>query len=154
MGPWDGEPMPLRAGLDGMDRVVSLPRARFWDRNLDLFEGLTAPRRPGAGNPAPSLIYLMLFYVNLSFLSSKFSTHVFPCFFAFSSARELCRAASAASAPAVSEVGWELEEAFVFVLALPLDMAIAWIGFAGLSLIPRLRKKLGLCLGSTLMIPL
>lgn len=66
VGPRDGEPAPLRAGLDGMDRVVSPPRARFWDKNLDLFDGLVAPRRPGVGNPTPSLMYFVLFYVNLS----------------------------------------------------------------------------------------
>ena len=153
VGPRDGEPKPLRAGLVGMDRVVSLPRARLWDKNLDLFEDLAGPRRPGAGNPAPSLMYLVLFYVNLSPLSSQFSTHLFPCFFASSSARELCSAASAASVPAVSEAGLELEVVFVLVLVFGWFAAFAWIAFVGLNLIFMLRKKPALSLGSTLMTP-
>jgi len=67
VGPRDGEPTPVSAGLEGIDRVVSLPRPRFCERNLVLlviFAG--PPRLPVAafGNPEPSLMYFVLFEVN------------------------------------------------------------------------------------------
>lgn len=48
-------------------------------------------------------MYLVLLHVNLCSVPAECTTHVFPCFLAFSSAKELCKAASAASAPAVAE---------------------------------------------------
>jgi hypothetical protein len=145
VGPSAGEPTPLSAGLDGMDLVVSPPR-RFCERNLDLFEGLTAPRRPGAGK-LPSLIYFVLFHVNFCTLSPENTTHVLPCFFAFSSARELCKAARAASAPAVSEVAGVAVVVFAFV-----ELFAAFrLNFVGSNLTPRLPSHLVLTLGSTLV---
>lgn len=56
VGPFDGDLTPDRAGLEGIDRVVSLPRDRLLDSNLFL---LPAPFRwPGRGSPV--LIYFVL----------------------------------------------------------------------------------------------
>ncbi len=115
---------------------------RFWERNFDLFEGFTAPRRPGAGK-LPSLIYLVLFHVNLYILFPSQSTHVFPCFFAFSSASELWRAASAASVPVIAE---GVEEV-VAVLAFVEIFETFGVDFAGSNLIPKLPNHLVLAFG-------
>lgn len=123
-----------------MDLVVLLPR-RFCERNLDLFEGLTGPRRPGAGK-LPSLTNFVLPHVNLCASPPSYTTYVLPCFFAFTSARELCRAARAASVPAVSEGG----VAAVAVVAFVVVFAAFGLNFVGSNFTPKLPNHLVLTL--------
>lgn len=125
-----------------MDLVVSLPR-RFCERNLDLFEGLTGPRRPRAGK-LPSLTNFVLFHVNLCTRPPSYTTYVLPCFFAFSSARELCRAARAASAPAVSEGLGTVAAVFAFVVV----FAVFGLNFVRSNFTPKLPNHLVLTLAT------
>jgi len=91
----EGEPTPERAGLEGMDRVVSLPKDRLPDSNLFLFASLAPFRWPGTGSPF--LIYLVLQTVNLNSVTLPVVTYVFSAFLAFSVAKEDCNCARAAS---------------------------------------------------------
>jgi len=89
-------------------------------------------------------MYLVLLHVNIYVLPPSHTTHVFPCFFAFSSASELWRAASAASAPAVAEAA-----EVVAVLALVEFFETFGANFVGSNLTPKLPNHLVLTLGST-----
>ena len=92
-------------------------------------------------------MYLVLLHVNIYALPSSHTTHVLPCFFAFSSASELWRAASAASAPAVAEV---VEG--VAVLALAEFFEAFGANFVGSNLTPKLPNHLVLTLGSAFVV--
>ena len=128
VGPREGEPTPERAGLDGIDLVESFARDRlFCDRNLLLLVTFAGPpRRPGAGNPAPSLMYFVLSKVSLNIvISLAVTTYVFSCFFAFSEAKELWSWARAASVPAVIEAILELEAEAELLAVLGVDFVKA-----------------------------